>query len=305
MLSKSHKNMILGLMWRYNFAVSNKHHRVMRFTKMHGIGNDYIYINAIEEKVENPSALSISLSRHHFGIGSDGLVLIMKSDVADFRMRMFNPDGTEAEMCGNASRCVAKYVYDKGLTTKRSFTIETGAGIKNVWVNLKEGEVDTVKIDMGKPILAPELVPTTVSEKSPVLMAPLQVNGKQYKVNCVSMGNPHCVIFTEGVALLDIKKIGPAIETHPSFPKKTNVEFAEVIDDYTIKMRVWERGTGETLACGTGACATAVAANLNGLCKSNVTLRLIGGDLNIEYNETDGHVYMTGAAVTIFEGVIK
>ena len=277
----------------------------MRFTKMHGIGNDYIYINAIEERVDNPSELSVNLSRRHFGIGSDGLVLIMKSDVADFRMRMFNPDGTEAEMCGNASRCVAKYVFDKGLTSKRNFTIETGAGVKNVWVNVADGEVETVKIDMGKPILTPALIPTTVSASEPVLMAPLDVAGERYLVNCVSMGNPHCIIFTNSVALIDIKKIGPAIEKHASFPKKTNVEFAEVIDDHTVKMRVWERGTGETLACGTGACATAVAAKLNGLCKSDVTLRLLGGDLNIEYSETDGHVYMTGAAVTIFEGEVK
>lgn len=277
----------------------------MRFTKMHGIGNDYIYINAIEERVDNPSELSVNLSRRHFGIGSDGLVLIMKSDVADFRMRMFNPDGTEAEMCGNASRCVAKYVFDKGLTSKRNFTIETGAGVKNVWVNVADGEVETVKIDMGKPILTPALIPTTVFASEPVLMAPLDVAGERYLVNCVSMGNPHCIIFTNSVALIDIKKIGPAIEKHASFPKKTNVEFAEVIDDHTVKMRVWERGTGETLACGTGACATAVAAKLNGLCKSDVTLRLLGGDLNIEYSETDGHVYMTGAAVTIFEGEVK
>lgn len=277
----------------------------MKFTKMHGIGNDYIYVNAIEEKVENPAELSKRLSKYHFGVGSDGLVLIMESKVADFRMRMFNPDGTEAEMCGNASRCVAKYVYEKGLTTKTSFTIETGAGIKNVWLHIADGDVKTVTIDMGEPILKPNLIPTVLSDAEPVLMQKLTNANGEYMVNCVSMGNPHCVIFRESIALIDIKKEGPAIECHPAFPKKTNVEFAEVIDSSTIKMRVWERGTGETLACGTGACATLVAARLNRLCDSKVTLKLLGGDLQIEWNEADNHIYMTGAAVTIFEGRVN
>lgn len=277
----------------------------MKFTKMHGIGNDYIYVNAIEEKVENPAELSKRLSKYHFGVGSDGLVLIMESKVADFRMRMFNPDGTEAEMCGNASRCVAKYVYEKGLTTKTKFTIETGAGIKNVWLHIADGDVKTVTIDMGEPILKPSLIPTILTDAEPVLMQKLTNANGEYMVNCVSMGNPHCVIFRESIALVDIKKEGPAIECHPAFPKKTNVEFAEVIDSSTIKMRVWERGTGETLACGTGACATLVAARLNGLCDSKVTLKLLGGDLQIEWNEADNHIYMTGAAVTIFEGKIN
>lgn len=277
----------------------------MKFTKMHGIGNDYIYVNAIEEKVENPAELSKRLSKYHFGVGSDGLVLIMESKVADFRMRMFNPDGTEAEMCGNASRCVAKYVYEKGLTTKTKFTIETGAGIKNVWLHIAEGDVKTVTIDMGEPILKPSLIPTILTDAEPVLMQKLTNANGEYMVNCVSMGNPHCVIFRESIALVDIKKEGPAIECHPAFPKKTNVEFAEVIDSSIIKMRVWERGTGETLACGTGACATLVAARLNGLCDSKVTLKLLGGDLQIEWNEADNHIYMTGAAVTIFEGRIN
>lgn len=277
----------------------------MKFTKMHGIGNDYIYVNAIEEKVENPAELSKRLSKYHFGVGSDGLVLIMESKVADFRMRMFNPDGTEAEMCGNASRCVAKYVYEKGLTTKTNFTIETGAGIKKVWLHIADGDVKTVTIDMGEPILKPNLIPTVLSDAEPVLMQKLTNANGEYMVNCVSMGNPHCVIFRESIALIDIKKEGPAIECHPAFPKKTNVEFAEVIDSNTIKMRVWERGTGETLACGTGACATLVAARLNRLCDSKVTLKLLGGDLQIEWNEADNHIYMTGAAVTIFEGKIN
>lgn len=277
----------------------------MKFTKMHGIGNDYIYVNAIEEKVENPAELSKRLSKYHFGVGSDGLVLIMESKVADFRMRMFNPDGTEAEMCGNASRCVAKYVYEKGLTTKTKFTIETGAGIKNVWLHIADGDVKTVTIDMGEPILKPSLIPTILTDAEPVLMQKLTNANGEYMVNCVSMGNPHCVIFRESIALVDIKKEGPAIECHPAFPKKTNVEFAEVIDSSTIKMRVWERGTGETLACGTGACATLVAARLNGLCDNKVTLKLLGGDLQIEWNEADNHIYMTGAAVTIFEGRVN
>lgn len=277
----------------------------MKFTKMHGIGNDYIYVNAIEEKVENPAELSKRLSKYHFGVGSDGLVLIMESKVADFRMRMFNPDGTEAEMCGNASRCVAKYVYEKGLTTKTNFTIETGAGIKKVWLHIADGDVKTVTIDMGEPILKPNLIPTVLSDAEPVLMQKLTNANGEYMVNCVSMGNPHCVIFRESIALIDIKKEGPAIECHPAFPNRTNVEFAEVIDSKTIKMRVWERGTGETLACGTGACATLVAARLNGLCDSKVTLKLLGGDLQIEWNEADNHIYMTGAAVTIFEGRVN
>lgn len=277
----------------------------MKFTKMHGIGNDYIYVNAIEEKVENPSELSKNLSKYHFGVGADGLVLIMESEVADFRMRMFNPDGTEAEMCGNASRCVAKYVYDKGLTNKTNFTIETGAGIKRVWLHLADGDVETVTIDMGEPVLKASLIPTILTDAEPVLMQKLTNANGEYMVNCVSMGNPHCVIFRESIALVDIKKEGPAIECHPAFPKKTNVEFAEVIDSSTIKMRVWERGTGETLACGTGACATLVAARLNGLCDSKVTLKLLGGDLQIEWNEADNHIYMTGAAVTIFEGRVN
>ncbi len=277
----------------------------MKFTKMHGIGNDYIYVNAIEEKVENPSELSKSLSKYHFGVGADGLVLIMESEVADFRMRMFNPDGTEAEMCGNASRCVAKYVYDKGLTNKTNFTIETGAGIKRVWLHLADGDVETVTIDMGEPVLKASLIPTILTDAEPVLMQKLTNDNGEYFVNCVSMGNPHCVIFREGIALIDIKKEGAAIECHPAFPNKTNVEFAEVIDSNTIKMRVWERGTGETLACGTGACATLVAARLNGLCDSKVTLKLLGGDLQIEWNEADNHIYMTGAAVTIFEGRVN
>lgn len=277
----------------------------MKFTKMHGIGNDYIYVNAIEEKVENPSELSKNLSKYHFGVGADGLVLILESEVADFRMRMFNPDGTEAEMCGNASRCVAKYVYEKGLTNKTNFTIETGAGIKNVWLHIADGDVESVTIDMGEPVLKPSLIPTILTDAEPVLMQKLTNDNGEYLVNCVSMGNPHCVIFREGIALVDIKKEGGAIECHPAFPNRTNVEFAEVTDSKTIKMRVWERGTGETLACGTGACATLVAARLNGLCDSKVTLKLLGGDLQIEWNEADNHIYMTGAAVTIFEGRVN
>lgn len=276
----------------------------MRFTKMHGIGNDYIYIDATKNVITNPELLAKKLSDRHYGIGSDGLVLIMPSVICDFRMRMFNPDGTEAEMCGNASRCVAKYVYDNKMTDKTNFTLETGAGIKILSIHKNpENIVDTVTIDMGTPILEPEKIPVLASEEM-VLNKSLVVLDKKYKINCISMGNPHCVIFTEGIGLTDVTHLGPIIENHPMFPKKTNVEFAEVVDEHNIKMRVWERGTGETLACGTGACATLVAAVLNGYTTNDVTLHLIGGDLQIKWNKKTGHVLMTGPAETVFEGEI-
>lgn len=273
----------------------------LKFTKMQGAGNDYIYINGFTQTIENPSELAIRLSNRHFGIGSDGLVLILPSGTCDFRMQMFNSDGSEAEMCGNASRCVGKYVYDNGLTTKTEITLETKAGVK--YISLFDGDkkVRKVTVDMGEPILDPVLIPVKVDEE-PVLNYPLDIDGKIWKISCVSMGNPHAVTFTAGIKDLDLPVIGPKFEKHPVFPRKTNTEFIEVVDRHTLNMRVWERGAGETLACGTGACAAAVAAALNGLCDRKVTIHLLGGDLEVEWNPENNHVYMTGEAVTVFDG---
>lgn len=275
----------------------------LKFTKMHGAGNDYIYMNGFVQEIENPSALAIRLSNRNFGIGSDGLVLILPSENSDFRMQMFNSDGSEAEMCGNASRCVGKYVYDKGLTTKKEIALETKAGVK--YITLLEGDEKArkVTVDMGEPILDPVQIPVKV-DKEPVLNFPLDIDGKIWEISCVSMGNPHAVVFTTGIKGLDLPVIGPKFEKHPIFPRKTNTEFIEVVDRKTLNMRVWERGAGETLACGTGACAAAVAAILNGYCDRKITIHLIGGDLEIEWDEQNNHVYMTGEAVTVFEGEI-
>lgn len=270
---------------------------------MHGAGNDYIYMNGFVQEIEDPSALAIRLSNRNFGIGSDGLVLILPSENSDFRMQMFNSDGSEAEMCGNASRCVGKYVYDNGLTTKKKIALETKAGVK--YITLLEGDerARKVTVDMGEPILDPVQIPVKV-DKEPVLNFPLDIDGKIWEISCVSMGNPHAVVFTTGIKELDLPLIGPKFEKHPIFPRKTNTEFIEVVDRKTLNMRVWERGAGETLACGTGACAAAVAAILNGYCDRKITIHLIGGDLEIEWDEQNNHVYMTGEAVTVFEGEI-
>ena len=276
----------------------------LKFTKMHGAGNDYIYMNAIEQQIDNPSDLAVKLSNRNFGIGSDGLVLILPSDICDFRMQMFNSDGSEAEMCGNASRCVGKYVYDKGLTTKSEITLDTGAGIKYITLLEGDSKVRKVTVDMGEPILNPDLIPVK-AEGEPVLNLPLDVDGKTWEITCVSMGNPHAVIFTTGIKDLDLPEIGPKFEKHPIFPRKTNTEFIEVIDRQTLNMRVWERGAGETLACGTGACAAAVAAVLNGHCDRKIKIHLLGRDLEIEWNKENNHVYMTGEAVTVFEGELS
>ena len=275
----------------------------LKFTKMHGAGNDYIYMNGFVQEIEDPSALAIRLSNRNFGIGSDGLVLILPSENSDFRMQMFNSDGSEAEMCGNASRCVGKYVYDNGLTTKKEIALETKAGVK--YITLLEGDEKArkVTVDMGEPILDPEQIPVKV-DKEPVLNFPLDIDGKIWEISCVSMGNPHAVVFTTGIKELDLPVIGPKFEKHPIFPRKTNTEFIEVVDRKTLNMRVWERGAGETLACGTGACAAAVAAILNGYGDRKITIHLIGGDLEIEWDEQNNHVYMTGEAVTVFEGEI-
>ncbi len=274
---------------------------MIKFTKMHGLGNDYVYIDAIHQKIQNISSLAQFVSNRNFGIGSDGLILICESENADFKMRMFNSDGSEAEMCGNGIRCVGKFVYDKGLTDKTTVKIETLAGIKTLKLNTKEGKVETVKVDMGEPILKPELIPVKTQEE-PAKNVKIEVEGKEFKFTCVSMGNPHAITIVENVKDFEVEKYGKVIEIDETFPKKTNVEFVEIMDKEHIKMRVWERGSGETLACGTGACATAVACYLNNLTNRHVFVELLGGTLEIEWNEKDNHVYMTGPAVIVFEG---
>lgn len=273
----------------------------MRFTKMHGIGNDYIYINCLEEKVEDPAAMAIAMSRYHYGVGSDGLVLICPSDVADFTMRMFNSDGSESEMCGNASRCVGKYVYDKGLTDKTEVRLMTGAGLKTLQLSLKDGRVSTVRVDMGAPEMTPAQIPVALPGEK-IMGAQLEVAGRSWPIHCVSMGNPHCVVFVEEPAALDLPLIGPKFEHHPVFPRRTNTEFVQVIDRQHLRMRVWERGSGETLACGTGACASLVAAVMTGRAERSVTMDLLGGSLQLEWSAQDGHVYQEGPAAFVFEG---
>lgn len=276
----------------------------MKFTKMHGIGNDYVYVNCFNETIKAPSAVSKYVSDRHFGVGSDGLILIKPSKVADFQMDMYNADGSQGEMCGNGIRCVAKYVYDYGLTDKTNISVETLAGIKHLDLTIENGKVALVKVNMGSPELVPEKIPV-VAEGERAIDVPLEVKGKTYQMNGVSMGNPHCVIFMEeDVRELDLESMGPDFENHKRFPKRINTEFVNVLDENTLRMRVWERGSGETLACGTGACATAVAAILNGLVQKEVTVKLLGGDLKIQWNGSDAPVYMTGPATTVFDGII-
>ena len=274
---------------------------MIKFTKMHGLGNDYVYMDAIHQHIENESTLAQVVSNRNFGIGSDGLILICKSEKADFKMRMFNSDGSEAEMCGNGIRCVGKFVYDKGLTQKTEVTIETLAGIKTLQLNVKEGKVETVKVDMGEPILEPNEIPV-ISEEKPVKNLKLKAEDKEFVFTCVSMGNPHAITIVENTKEFDVEKYGKVLEVDKAFPNKTNVEFIEIVDKNNIKMRVWERGAGETLACGTGACASVVACVLKNLTERNVNVELLGGKLEIEWNKIDNHVYMTGPAVTVFEG---
>ena len=277
---------------------------MIKFTKMHGLGNDYVYIDAIHQNIENESSLAQFVSNRNFGVGSDGLILICKSDVADFKMRMFNSDGTEAEMCGNGIRCVGKFVYDKGFTNKTTVTIETLAGIKQLDFNLQNNKVKTVRVDMGEPILEPSNIPV-ISDEMPVKNLKLKAEDKEFIFTCVSMGNPHAITVVNNVKEFDVQRYGKILEIDKVFPKKTNVEFVEIIDNENIKMRVWERGAGETLACGTGACATAVSCNLNGLTDRKVNIELLGGTLQIEWDKQNNHVYMTGPAVTVFEGELE
>ena len=276
----------------------------MKFTKMHGIGNDYVYVNCLEETVECPSEVAKRVSDRHFGVGSDGLILIKASETADFEMEMYNADGSRGEMCGNGIRCVAKFVYDKGLTDKTQISVDTLGGMKYLDLTVEDGKVTRVKVDMGAPEFLAEKVPVT-AESEEVVDQPLAAAGKEYRVTCVSMGNPHCVTFLEqDVRELNLPEIGPAFENHERFPKRINTEFVNVIDESTIRMRVWERGSGETLACGTGACAAAVAAMRNGRVKDEVTVKLLGGDLQIRWDREKNVVYMTGEAETVFEGEV-
>lgn len=278
--------------------------QTFKFTKMHGAGNDYIYVNCFEEKLENINETAKFVSDRHFGIGSDGLVLICPSDKADFRMDMYNSDGTQAEMCGNATRCVGKYVHDKGLTDKTEITLETLAGIKILKLNLgKNGEVETVEVNMGHPELTPKNIPIN-SDLERFIQEPVEVDGKTYLVTGVSMGNPHAITYIDDTNSFEIEKIGPKFENHPMFPRRINTEFAQIVDRKTIKMRVWERGAGETLACGTGACATMVAANLSDLVDDEADLVLLGGTLHIRWDKKENNIYMTGPAKFVFDGEI-
>lgn len=273
----------------------------MKFTKMHGCGNDYVYVNGFTEKVADKPKAVVALSDRHFGIGSDGVIFINPSEQADFEMEMYNADGTRAEMCGNGIRCVGKYVYDHGMTDKTSITVESFGKVKYLDLTVENGKVVKVKVNMGKPELTAKEVPV-VSENEQVIDEEIIVKGKPYRMTCVSMGNPHAVVFMDDVEHLAIEEIGPYFENHERFPNRTNTEFVQVIDDSHVKMRVWERGTGETLACGTGCCATAVACVLNHLTGAHVTVQVLGGEIEIYWDQKENLVYMTGPAVTVFEG---
>ena len=277
----------------------------MRFTKMQGLGNDYVYVNCFKEHIENPAETARRVSDRHFGIGSDGLIMINPSEKADFEMEMYNADGSRGEMCGNGIRCVAKYVYDYGLTDKTSISIETLGGIKYLDLTVKDGRTELVRVNMGEPELSPKLIPI-VPEKADdetVIDAPLLAGGKEYRITGVSMGNPHAVVYVDDVEGLEIETIGPEFENHERFPNRMNTEFVKVLDRSTVRMRVWERGSGETLACGTGACAAAVACILNGLTENTVTVKLTGGELKIEWDREENLVYMTGPAAVVFDEI--
>lgn len=276
----------------------------MKFTKMHGIGNDYVYVDGTKEKVENRAELAIRLSNRNFGIGSDGLIFINDSDVADFEMEMYNADGSRSEMCGNGIRCVGKFVYDHGLTDKKEITVETLAGIKVLKFQIENGKVKTVEVDMGEPVLKAEEVPV-VSESEEAVMEEIIVDGEKYQMTCVSMGNPHAVMFVDDVKNFPLETVGPKFEFHERFPRRVNAEFVRIIDREHIEMRVWERGSGETMACGTGACAVAVAAIKNGFVNDRVTIHLLGGDLEIFWDREKNRVFMTGPAEISFEGEIE
>ncbi|MCR4666360.1 MAG: diaminopimelate epimerase [Desulfovibrio sp.] len=275
------------------------------FTKMQGLGNDYVYINCFTEEIADPESLARKISDRHFGVGSDGLVLIMPSEVADIRMRMFNADGSEAQMCGNASRCVGKYAYENGLVKTNHIRLETKAGIKEISLIIEDGRVTGATVDMGKPILTSGRIPLDPiwSPRTPCLQNPLTIDGVTYALTCVSMGNPHAVLFVDDLTNLDLPHLGPLIENNPVFPERTNTEFVQILSRNEVRMRVWERGAGETLACGTGACAVCVASVLNQHCDRTIKVHLLGGDLSITWQENTDHVLMTGAAETVFDGI--
>ncbi len=273
----------------------------MKFTKMHGIGNVYIYVNCFEEVVNDPERLAIVMSRPHFGVGSDGLILIEPSDTADFGMRVYNADGSEADMCGNGIRCVGKYVYERGLTDKTELTIDTKGGLRVIQLEVEGGKVVRVKVDMGTPELNPRLIPVNLPGEL-VLRHRLQIMGQTWYITCVNMGNPHAVVFVRDPEVIDLPTIGPMIEHHPLFPRRTNVEFVRIIDRGILQMRVWERGAGETLACGTGACASLVACVLAGLSDRTVQMKLSGGNLLLHWDAGDNHVYQTGPAAFVYDG---
>jgi len=273
----------------------------MKFTKMQGLGNDYIYVNGFAEQIADPPETARMVSDRHFGAGSDGLVLICPSDQADFRMRMYNADGSEAEMCGNAARCIGKYVYERGLTNRTELTLETGSGIRPLSLTVRDGKVVSVRVDMGIPALQPEKIPVRIAGDR-VIAAPIEAEGETFAMTCVSMGNPHAVIFVPDAERFDVARFGTALENHPVFPARANIEVATVRNRGEIRMRVWERGSGETMACGTGACATLVAAVLNGLCDREAVLALNGGKLKILWDETTDHVYQEGPASFVFDG---
>ncbi|VTS01909.1 diaminopimelate epimerase [Tuwongella immobilis] len=274
----------------------------MRFTKMQGAGNDYVYVNCFQEPVPaDPAKVSIAVSDRHFGIGSDGMILICPSEVADAKMRMFNADGSESEMCGNGLRCVAKYVYDHGIARKPELALETGRGILHVKLDVQNDKAVRATIDMGEPILKSEMIPTTLPGDPPI-NHPLEVGGRTLHVTCVSMGNPHCISFVEELDDALVHGIGPLVEKHSVFPRRVNAEFIRINSRTDATMRVWERGSGETLACGTGACAVCVAGVLTGKMDRKITIHLLGGDLELHWSEADNHVYMTGPAVEVFSG---
>ncbi|MBR2189785.1 MAG: diaminopimelate epimerase [Eubacterium sp.] len=276
----------------------------MKFTKMHGCGNDYVYVNCFEETVADPKELAVKVSNRHFGIGSDGLILIKPSDEADFEMQMFNADGSEGAMCGNGIRCVGKYVYDFGLTDREVITVSTKSGIKELKLFPENGKIAKVRVNMGEPVLEAAEIPVAVSTPQ-AIQVPILVDGEEYEFTGVSMGNPHAVVFVRHVRPLRLEQIGPKFENHEMFPDRVNTEFVEVYGDHIIKMRVWERGSGETLACGTGACAAAVASILNNkVADAPVEVQLLGGTLEIEWDRAENQVYMTGPAVTVFTGEI-
>ena len=274
----------------------------MKFTKMHGLGNDYVYVDTFEQSVPDPAAMAIAVSRPHVGVGADGLVLIGPSTEADYAMRMFNADGSEGEMCCNAVRCIGKYVHDRGLTAKTRVTLATRGGIKTLELRLQGGSVEQVTVDLGEPALSPASLPVTLAGAQ-VLNHPLSIDGQTHHITCVSMGNPHAVIFVDDPRAVDVHGIGRQIEHHPLFPKRTNVEFVRVWRRDLLEMRVWERGSGETLACGTGAAASLVAAVLNGLADRSAVVQLTGGELHVHWDARDNHVYQTGPATFVFDGV--